>query len=128
MPGRKVSHTLRAQKMAECIFCKVARHELESKTVYEDDDLVAFHDINKKAPVHVLVIPKRHIESLLDLSEADDELIGRINRRLGDLARELGVDDSGFRVVVNSGPQAGQSVPHLHFHLLGGRLLGWPPG
>ena len=114
--------------MAECIFCKVANHELEAKIVHEDDELVAFHDINKKAPVHVLVITKRHLENLLDLSEGDDPLLGRIHRLLANLARDLGVAESGFRVVVNSNRDAGQSVPHLHFHLLGGRPLGWPPG
>lgn len=115
-------------KMTDCILCKVARGEMESKKVYEDEDIVAFHDINKKAPVHVLIVPRKHIPRLLDISPEDEKLIGRIHAVANILAKELGVAESGFRVVVNCNRDAGQSIDHLHYHLLGGRPLGWPPG
>ncbi len=111
----------------DCLFCGIAAHRTAADIVYEDDDAVAFRDINPKAPVHVLVIPKRHIESIAEISEDDGALMGRLVVVAAKLARELGVLD-GFRLVVNSGRGAGQSVPHVHLHLLGGRALGWPPG
>ena len=111
----------------ECIFCKIVDKEGPADIVYEDESVLAFKDINPKAPVHILVIPKKHIGSLLDLEEADEEVIGRIYLVCKRLAGEMGID-KGFRVVVNCGPGAGQSVHHLHFHLLGGRPLRWPPG
>ena len=115
--------------MADCIFCKIARKEIPSSLVYEDETVVAFKDLEPQAPVHVLVIPKKHNESLLALTDEDKALVGRI---LADvvpqLARELGVAEKGFRVVANTGEEGGQSVKHLHFHLLGGRSMQWPPG
>ena len=114
--------------MSDCIFCKIATGEIPSKRIYEDADCVAFHDLHPQAPVHVLVIPRRHIGTANDLSPADAELMGRIVTRLPELARSLGIADRGYRTVMNCLEEAGQSVFHLHFHLLGGRAMGWPPG
>lgn len=113
--------------MENCIFCKIARQEIPAKLVYEDDTIVAFHDVNPGAPVHILVIPRKHIPGIMALSD-DTDLIGNIMMVVKKLAQETGIAESGFRVVVNSGEDAGQSVPHIHFHLLGGRHLKWPPG
>jgi len=112
----------------DCLFCKIARGELPANIAYRDDDVVAFHDINPQAPVHVLVMPTRHIESLLALGAGDREMVERLHAVAAQLARELGVAERGFRVVINTNREAGQSVPHLHVHLLGGRAMGWPPG
>jgi histidine triad (HIT) family protein len=113
--------------MSDCLFCKIAGGEIPSKKVYEDDEFFAFHDINAQAPTHVLVIPRRHIASLEDAGADDDALLGRLLLVCQRLARELGIA-KGYRVVNNCGPAAGQSVFHVHFHLLGGRPMGWPPG
>jgi len=113
--------------MSECLFCKLASGEIPSKRVYEDDDILAFHDISPQAPVHVLIIPRRHLSSLDDAGDGDAELLGRLLLVARRLAGELGVA-GGYRVVNNCGESAGQSVFHVHFHLLGGRPLGWPPG
>ncbi len=114
--------------MAECIFCKIATGEV-GKLVYEDEYVAAFDDLNPQAPVHVLIVPKKHIARLSDLSEpADGEIVGRIMIVANRLARERGITDDGYRVVVNCNEAAGQSVWHLHFHLLGGRTMTWPPG
>lgn len=115
--------------MADCIFCKIARKEIPSTLVYEDEQVVAFKDLDPQAPVHVLVIPKKHVESILALTAEDKELTAHILADvIPQLARELGVAEKGFRVVTNTGEEGGQSVKHLHFHLLGGRSLQWPPG
>jgi histidine triad (HIT) family protein len=111
----------------QCIFCKIVAGEIPSKKVHEDDDVFAFHDLNPQAPVHVLVVPRKHIASLNDASEEDRALLGRILLSVRELAERLGVA-SGYRVVNNCGASAGQSVFHVHFHLLGGRAMGWPPG
>jgi histidine triad (HIT) family protein len=111
-----------------CVFCEIVAGRIPAKVAYQDDEVVAFHDINPQAPVHVLVIPREHVTSLLDLEEALDGLVGRLVRRARDLARELGLAERGFRLVFNSGDDAGYSVYHIHLHLLGGRQLGWPPG
>lgn len=113
--------------MMECIFCKVVAGEIPSKRVYEDEDMLAFSDINPQAPVHLLLIPKEHITSLAALADRHAPLVGRMMLRLRDLAKEAGLED-GFRVVNNCGARAGQTVSHIHFHLLGGRDLQWPPG
>ena len=113
--------------MSDCLFCKIAAGEIPSDRVYEDDDVIAFRDISPQAPVHVLVVPRRHLASLDEAAEADGELLGRILLVIQRLARKLGVD-TGYRVVNNCGASAGQSVFHIHFHLLGGRPMGWPPG
>lgn len=113
--------------MSDCLFCKIAAGEIPSERIYEDDDLIAFHDISPQAPVHVLIVPRRHLASLDAAVEEDGALLGRILLAIRRLARELGVE-SGYRVVNNCGAPAGQSVFHIHFHLIGGRVLGWPPG
>ncbi len=113
--------------MSECIFCKIAAGEMGTEFLYEDDQVVAFRDLNPVAPVHILVIPKRHIPSANDLTEDDNDLIGHIFGVIRNLAQKENLDQ-GFRIVNNSGREGGQTVQHLHFHLLGGRQLHWPPG
>lgn len=113
---------------ASCLFCRIARGELGAKFLYEDADVLAFADLHPQAPVHVLVIPRRHVASLAESTPADDALLGQILAAVRKVARQLGVDTAGYRTVLNSGAQAGQSVLHLHAHLLAGRSLGWPPG
>jgi histidine triad (HIT) family protein len=112
----------------DCIFCKIAAGQIPVKPVYEDEKVLAFPDINPVAPVHVLVIPRRHIESLQAVTDADKDLMAHVCGIMPKLSKTLGVDESGFRVVTNIGKHGGQSVPHLHFHLLGGRSMEWPPG
>lgn len=111
----------------DCIFCKIVKNEIPSKKVYEDDSVLAFYDINPVAPIHILVVPKKHIASINEISLEDTSLIGHIHQVIVDLAKVNGLD-SGFRVVNNCGAEGGQTVGHLHFHLLGGRNLQWPPG
>jgi histidine triad (HIT) family protein len=111
----------------DCIFCRIAAGEIPAKVVESDDRCVAFHDLNPQAPLHLLVIPRRHLASLADADAEDTALLGHLLVVARGLAKRLGLDD-GFRVVINSGEAAGQSVFHLHVHLLGGRRLGWPPG
>ena len=111
-----------------CVFCDIVAGEIPSKKAHEDAGLLAFHDINPQAPTHVVVIPKKHITSLVDLTAEDDALVGSLARCARDLARELKLEERGFRLVMNCGPDAGYSVFHIHLHLLGGRKLGWPPG
>ncbi|HOJ57417.1 MAG TPA: histidine triad nucleotide-binding protein [Bacillota bacterium] len=113
--------------MNDCLFCKIARKEIPADIVYEDDDVLAFRDIRPQAPVHVLVIPKRHIATLADLTQEDKDVMGHVTLVASRLARDLGVSE-GYRVVINCGKDAGQTVFHIHMHLLGGRSLGWPPG
>lgn len=115
--------------MADCIFCKIANREIPSSIVYEDEQVTAFRDSDPQAPQHVLIVPKKHIESLLALQEGDRELAAHIVVDvIPKIAKDLGVAESGFRVVVNTGKEGGQTVKHLHFHLLGGRDMQWPPG
>lgn len=114
--------------MDSCIFCKIIEGAIPAKKVYEDEDLIAIEDINPVAPHHVLLIPRKHVVNALDLMAGDDPLIGRIFRAAAAIAREWGVDERGFRIVQNNNADAGQSVFHIHFHLLAGRHLGWPPG
>lgn len=116
------------QGYLDCIFCAIAAGVIKSDVVYSDELVVAFRDINPVAPVHVMVIPRRHIGSLLDLGPEDAELLAAIHRAIARVAEEQGVAKDGFRVVVNVGEGAGQSVGHLHYHVLGGRALAWPPG
>jgi histidine triad (HIT) family protein len=111
-----------------CLFCQIVEKKVPAKVAFEDDQVLAFHDIRPQAPVHVLVIPKKHVTSLLDLTDGDDALVGTVVRRARELARELGLAERGFRLVFNAGDDAGYSVYHIHLHLLGGRPLGWPPG
>ena len=115
--------------MADCIFCKIAHGEIPSTKVYEDDTVLAFRDLDPQAPEHVLVIPKKHLSSVLDFGAEDRELAAHIlTDVVPALARMLGIDAGGFRLVTNTGTDGGQTVGHLHFHLLGGRSLTWPPG
>ena len=114
--------------MEDCIFCKIINREIPSKIIYEDDKILAFKDIDSQAPVHVLVIPKQHIPSLNAIDESNIDIISHISMTIPKLARELEVHDSGYRVVVNCGKDGGQSVGHLHYHILGRRSLAWPPG
>lgn len=109
----------------DCIFCKIANGEIPSSKVYEDEVCVAFKDIEPAAPVHILVVPKQHCASVL---EADAALLGHLMSVAATVARENGIAEKGFRCVVNTGADGGQSVPHLHVHVLGGRSLAWPPG
>ena len=112
--------------MSDCIFCKIVGGEIPSDFVYQDDEIVVFRDVNPQAPTHLLVIPKQHIASSADVEEPSvwSALLGRAV----DVARTLGLDKGGYRMVINTGAQGGQTVPHLHLHLLSGRNLGWPPG
>ena len=110
------------------IFEKIIAREIPAKIIWEDDDAVAFHDVNPQAPVHVLIVPKKMIPRLGAATESDNKILGKLLLVAGKLAKELGVEKSGYRVVINSGPDAGESVPHLHVHLLGKRALAWPPG
>lgn len=115
--------------MADCIFCKIANKEIPSSIVYEDEQVVAFKDLDPQAPVHVLVIPKTHVKSIAELGEGQKELMGHLMCDvLPKIAKDLGISESGFRVVANTGSEGGQTVGHLHFHLLGGRSMQWPPG
>jgi histidine triad (HIT) family protein len=114
--------------MADCLFCKLVRREIPASIVYEDDRVLAFNDINPQAPTHVLVIPKRHIETLNDLEAEDDALVGELVRRAAAIAAERGLSAKGFRTVFNTNREAGQTVFHIHLHLLGGRSMTWPPG
>ena len=114
--------------MDNCLFCRIARGEIPSKPLYEDDDVLVFHDVDPQAPVHVLIIPKRHIESADALTDGDAATVMAMLSAARRAARALGVDGSGYRLVTNVGADGGQSVPHLHLHLLGGRSLQWPPG
>ena len=111
----------------DCLFCKIAAGKLPATIVYQDDEVVAFADINPQAPTHVLLIPRRHVSQTLDLTAADGPLLGRLVEAGNQIARERGLEN-GFRLVINNGPGAGQTVYHLHVHLLGGRALQWPPG
>jgi histidine triad (HIT) family protein len=114
--------------MSECLFCKIVKRELNTEILYEDDQVLAFKDIDPQAPIHLLIIPKKHIPTLLELQEKDKELVGHIYQVATQLAREYGIAEDGFRVVSNCNKQGGQSVYHIHFHLLGGRSMQWPPG
>jgi histidine triad (HIT) family protein len=114
--------------MADTIFSKIIRGEIPAKIVYEDELCFAFHDVAPQAPVHVLVIPKKPIPSINDLTTEDATIVGHLWLTIRQLAHELGLAESGYRVTVNCGAHAGQSVDHLHFHLLGGRPMNWPPG
>lgn len=110
------------------IFEKIVAREIPAKIVFEDEDVLAFHDVDPKAPVHVLIVPKRVIPRLAQAEEADVPLLGKLTLTATKVARDLGMAESGYRIVINSGPDAGESVPHLHVHLLGKRKLAWPPG
>ena len=113
--------------MQECIFCKISSGELPAKIVYTDRDVIAFEDINKEAPVHVLVIPKKHIPGANKVDKGNIELLGRLVYVASKIAKDKKIESSGYRLVINSGKDAGQDVLHMHLHLLGGRKFTWPP-
>ena len=110
--------------MEDCVFCKIIKGEIPSSKVYEDDDVLAFHDINPAAPIHILVIPKKHISKLTDLKPEDEALIAKIYSTINKIAKQEGFKEDGFRVITNCGKNAGQEVMHIHFHILGGKILG----
>ena len=111
-----------------CLFCRIIAGEIPSSKVFEDADLFAFNDINPQAPLHVLIVPKKHIATTNDLTAEDDALVGKLVRRAAAIAKEKGLDQRGYRTLLNCNAEAGQTVFHIHLHLLAGRHLGWPPG
>ncbi|HZZ86258.1 MAG TPA: histidine triad nucleotide-binding protein [Anaeromyxobacteraceae bacterium] len=114
--------------MSDCLFCKIAAKQLPAKVVHEDADTVAFEDINPQAPTHVVVVPRKHVATLNDLGPEDEATIGKLHRVAAKIAKERGLAERGWRAVMNCNREAGQTVFHLHLHLLGGRTFGWPPG
>ena len=114
--------------MSDCLFCKIVDGKIPAKMVYQDDKSIAFRDINPQAPTHILVVPRKHIPSLNDLTEADAPLVGHLHVVAQKLAHEEGLVERGYRTLFNTGREAGQTVFHIHLHLVGGRPLGWPPG
>lgn len=112
----------------DCLFCKIIAGEIPSNKVYSDDDVFAFHDINPAAPTHILLIPKKHLSGVSSADESDQALLGKLLLRANKIATELGLNEDGFRYVINTGRDGGQTVFHLHLHILGGRALSWPPG
>lgn len=114
--------------MEDCIFCKIINGEIPCKKVYEDDIVLSFEDINPAAPVHVLVVPKKHIKDLNELTSDDLNIMSHILGVIKDIAKKMNICENGYRVVVNCGKDGGQEVPHIHFHILGGKSLSWPPG
>lgn len=114
--------------MTECLFCKIIAGDIPAAIVYQDDHVVAFNDINPQAPTHVLIVPRRHIATLNELTAEDDQIVGELVRRAAAIAKERGLATGGFRAVFNTNRDAGQTVFHIHLHLLGGRAMHWPPG
>ncbi|MDA8432554.1 MAG: histidine triad nucleotide-binding protein [Nitrospiraceae bacterium] len=114
--------------MSDCLFCGIISKKIPARIVYEDEAVAAFEDANPQAPVHTLVVPKKHIPTTLDITEEDQKLIGKMFRVANRIAKEKGIAERGFRLVMNTNPEAGQSVYHIHLHLLGGRPMHWPPG
>lgn len=114
--------------MGDCIFCKIIKGDIPSKKIYEDDNVFAFYDISPEAPVHFLVVPKEHISSANELNEENSKIIAHIFVVINRIVKELGIADSGYRIVNNCGVDGGQTVNHIHFHVLGARELKWPPG
>ncbi len=114
--------------MNDCLFCKISAKKIPASIVYEDSEAVAFNDINPQAPVHVLIIPKKHISTTLDITDEDNVLIGHLFRVAAQIAKEKGIEKRGFRLVMNTNADAGQTVFHIHLHVLGGRQMHWPPG
>lgn len=117
-----------AFRMSECLFCKIASGEIPAEIAFEDKKVIAFEDVNPQAPVHIVIIPKKHIPTILDLTDADQELVGYMHTVANQIATEKSLDKDGFRLVTNCKQSAGQTVFHLHIHLLGGRDFRWPPG
>jgi len=114
--------------MTDCIFCKIATEDIPAKIVYQDEQILAFEDINPQAPVHILLIPRRHFASLNEMSEENTDLLGHLVWSARQIAHQKGIGETGYRIVLNTAPDSGQEVLHIHFHLLGGRRMTWPPG
>jgi histidine triad (HIT) family protein len=114
--------------MDDCIFCKIIAGQIPGKKIYEDNEMLAFHDVNPQAPAHFLLVPKKHIRNLMELEAGDTALAGRLLNKAQELAKEQGCGEKGARFVINAKSDGGQTVDHLHIHVLGGRALGWPPG
>lgn len=114
--------------MTDCIFCKIVSGDIPGDIVYQDDDVLAFRDLNPQAPTHILIIPKKHIATVNDLQPEDAELVGRMYLAARQIAKDEGIAEPGYRAVMNCNREAGQTVFHIHLHLLGGRPMGWPPG
>jgi histidine triad (HIT) family protein len=114
--------------MGDCLFCKIVSGQIPAAIVYQDDHVLAFNDVNPQAPTHVLIVPKRHIATLSDLTPDDDRIVGELARRAAAIAAERGIAAGGYRTVFNTNRDAGQTVFHIHLHLLGGRAMHWPPG
>ena len=114
--------------MNDCLFCRISAKKIPADIIYEDSEAVAFNDINPQAPVHVLIVPKKHISTSLDITEKENVLIGHLFRLAAKIAKEKGIAEDGFRLVMNTNSDAGQTVFHIHLHLLGGRRMHWPPG
>ncbi len=114
--------------MNQCIFCEIVGRRIPARIVFEDDEVVAFEDANPQAPIHTLIVPRKHLVSLKDVAAGDAPLLGHLLEVAAQLARDKGLESRGYRTVINTGSWAGQSVWHLHLHLLGGRAFGWPPG
>lgn len=112
----------------DCLFCQIIAGEIPAQRVFEDELACAFVDVKPQAPTHILIVPREHMDSLNDAAQGDERLLGHILRLAAKIANQLGIAESGFRTVINTGPDGGQSVSHLHLHLLGGRSLSWPPG
>jgi histidine triad (HIT) family protein len=112
----------------DCLFCKIASRQIPAKIVYEDDDMIAFRDINPQAPVHLLLVPRKHVATVNDLSAEDAELVGKLVLQAANLARAEGIAEGGYRTVFNCNADGDQNVYHIHLHLLGGRRMSWPPG
>jgi histidine triad (HIT) family protein len=114
--------------MENCLFCKIINKQINAEFIYEDDDLACIKDIHPQAPTHLLVLPKKHIATILELTEDDEKLIGKMVLKAGEIAKQFDINNSGFRLIFNCNKDAGQSVYHIHMHLVGGRKLKWPPG
>jgi len=114
--------------MQNCIFCRILNRELKGEFVYEDEDMACIKDIHPQAPTHLLLIPKKHIPTILDLNEEDEKLIGKMVLKAGEIAKQYNISKNGFRLVFNCNKDAGQTVYHIHLHLIGGRKFNWPPG
>lgn len=112
----------------DCIFCKIVKQEIPAKIIYQDDQVIAFDDLRPRAPIHKLIIPRKHIATLNDMESGDTELMGHLLQTAKQLAKELNIDESGYRMVINCNAGGGQEVFHIHLHLLGGRQMTWPPG
>lgn len=112
----------------DCIFCKIINKEINSEIVFENENIIGFNDINPVAPYHVLFVPKKHIDKISNVESSDIDLLGELIFQAKEYAKKLGIDESGFRLVLNTGKNAGQAVFHIHLHLIGGRMMSWPPG